>query len=140
MVAGHPGLGGRDAEQGQRVPVDHLVGLAGAELPLDDDRVEIACEVVPLDLVALLARVAVRHEGERNAPTPEPLEGPACVGEEADRLPAAGGEVPGQGGREAVGGDPEARQRARADPLPGAQHVDALAAVARGIRPEPGTD
>ena len=51
------------AERGEDVAVHGLLGLAAAELALDHDHVEVAREVVLLDLPPLLALVAVGDEG-----------------------------------------------------------------------------
>src|SRR3989441_11477075 len=54
VIARHPRLLGRRAERPEDVTIDDLLGLADAELALDQDDVEEAPKVVALDLVALL--------------------------------------------------------------------------------------
>src|SRR5919197_287974 len=67
IVAHHPRALGPHAQLAQRLAIDAHVGLAAAELALDDDGAEITCEVVPVDLVALLPHVAVGHERQRQS-------------------------------------------------------------------------
>src|SRR6185503_11790847 len=67
VVANHQRLARTGVERLERLPVDRLVRFSRPELSLDHDLVEEAREIVALDLVALLARVAVRHERQRDA-------------------------------------------------------------------------
>src|SRR5438094_8097066 len=73
------------------MPVHRLVRLSGSELALDHDLVEEPREVVPLDLVALLTGIAVRHERERNAAPPELCQAGERVGEQSHHGPTSSG-------------------------------------------------
>ena len=67
----------------ERVAVNGLVRLAGPELALDHDDVEVVRERVARDLVALLARVPVRDEPEAYAARTPPGETRERVGKQA---------------------------------------------------------
>ena len=118
--------------------VHDLLGLPRPEFPLDQDRIEEAREPVALDLVTLLAGVAVGDQAQRHALLPEVLQRVERVGEQPHHLAPARGEVTGDGRREAVRcRAAQTLQRELHDVLPGAEHVDALLAMALGIVPEP---
>src|SRR5206468_12231942 len=113
--------------------------LARPELALDLDHVEEAGEIVALDLAALLRLVPVGDEGHGHPALAQPAERLHGAGEETHHLPAAGREVLGDGGGESVVRRPQPLEAVGDDLGPGPQHVDALAAVALWIVPEPAT-
>src|SRR5206468_9059905 len=119
------------------MPVHRLVRLSGSELALDHDLVEEPREVVPLDLVALLTGVAVRHERERNTAPPELGQAGERVGKQSHHRPPSSGVVAGDRRGQIRSRPAQALEGEFDDVLPGAEHVDALAAMARRVFPEP---
>src|SRR2546425_3879447 len=128
VVADHPGGGGRGAQPRERVTEDLGVGLAEPELALHHDDGEKTDEIIPLDLLALQARVAVGDEPQRDAAAPEARQDIERVGEQAHRRPPARREGLGHAGGQTVARAPCALQRAGGDLSPGADHVDPLPA------------
>src|SRR5581483_9646178 len=137
VIADHPRRIRAHAEAAKRLEIHRLLGLAVPHLTLDEDRVEPAREIVSLDLVALLPGVALGHEGQRNAALAETREKRGRLRKQPPCLPPT---------LCVDARDLSRRPRIRAtarlecacgDLRPRAQHVDALAAVALGVAPEP---
>jgi hypothetical protein len=137
MIADHPRLGRRRAERAQHVAIDRLVGLPHPELALDQDRLEEAPQAVPLDLVALLRGVAVRHQRQRHAAPPQRRQTVERLREQAHARATPRRVVTRDGGRQVRGRPAQALERERHDVLPGAEHVLAFPLLALRIVPEP---
>ncbi len=139
VVADHPGVLGARGEGGESVAVHRLLGLAASELAFDDHHVEIAREVVLLDLPALLAPVAIGHEAHRDPAAPQASERRGDAGKEAHALPAMGGEALGEVARQRPALGAETGQGVLGNRGPRAHHVHARRPMPIRIVPEPAT-
>src|SRR5215469_3087535 len=97
VVAHHPRVPRKHSQALQDVAIHRLVGLARAELALDEDHVEVAAEIEGLYLAPLLALVAVGDEGHGHSALTQPTQRLFDAWEEAHGLPTASGVIFGDG-------------------------------------------
>src|SRR5207244_11900425 len=120
---------GPDADPAQRLAIHTRLRLAAAELALDEDRAEVTREVVALDLVALLKRIAIGHERQRQAARAQRIQERARLGKEPHRVAPARRVLPRDGGRQRLVGAAAARERLGDHLGPGAGPVPPPARV-----------